>query len=88
MGSAQLLANGNYFFENPVVFVLSLNNTVSYSMEIAPTPAAPQVGPADVLMDLQAATLSRLADAESLRPAYHVDLMCKRLVPLVRMEIL
>ena len=53
MGSAQLLANGNYFFENPVVFVLSLNNTVSYSMEIAPTPAAPQVGPADVLMDLQ-----------------------------------
>jgi hypothetical protein len=52
MGSAQLLGNGNYFFENPIVFVLSQNATFGYSMEIAPTPAAPQEGPADVLMDV------------------------------------
>ena len=51
MGSAQLLANGNYFFENPLVLVGT--NTVSYSMEVGPTPAAPQVGPADILLDLQ-----------------------------------
>ncbi len=50
MGSAQLLANGDYFFENPIVFA-RLTNT-AYSMEIAPTPAAPQAGPAAVLMDL------------------------------------
>jgi hypothetical protein len=51
MGSAQLLANGNYFFENPLV--LSGTVTVGYSMEIGPTPAAPQVGPADILLDLK-----------------------------------
>lgn len=52
MGSAQLLANGNYFFENPVVFVLAQNNTFGYSMEVGPTPAAPQIGPANVLMNV------------------------------------
>jgi len=52
MGSAQLLGNGDYFFENPFVFVPAKNATVGYSMEIAPTPAAPQVGAADVLMDV------------------------------------
>ena len=52
MGSAQLLGNGDYFFENPIVFVLSQSATFGYSMEIAPTPAAPQEGPADVLMDV------------------------------------
>jgi len=50
MGSAQLLSNGDYFFENPIVFV-NLNNT-AYSVEIGPTPAAPQIGPADVLLKL------------------------------------
>jgi hypothetical protein len=53
MGSAQLLANGNYFFENAIVFVLAQGGTFGFSMEIAPTPAAPQVGPADVLLDMQ-----------------------------------
>jgi hypothetical protein len=51
MGSAQLLANGNYFFENPIV-VVNLNTTTGDSMEIAPTPAAPQIGPANVLLEV------------------------------------
>jgi len=50
MGSAQLLSDGNYFFENPVVF--SAGKTVSHSLEFGPTPAAPQVGAADKLMDV------------------------------------
>jgi hypothetical protein len=50
MGSAQLLINGNYFFENPIVFVGT--NTYGYSMEVGPTPAAPQAGAADVLLNL------------------------------------
>ena len=52
MGSAQLLSDGNYFFVNPIVFVLAKGATFGYSQEVAPTPAAPQVGPADFLMDL------------------------------------
>jgi len=51
MGSAQLLANGNYFFENPQVLV-NLNTTAGYSLEIAPTPPAPQVGAATIQMDV------------------------------------
>jgi hypothetical protein len=51
MGSAQLLTNGNYFFENPIV-VLSLNDTAGYSLEIGPTPAAPQLGAKDLILDL------------------------------------
>jgi hypothetical protein len=51
MGSAELLSNGNYFFENPIV-VLSLNDTAGYSMEIEPTPAVPQLGPANVILNL------------------------------------
>ena len=51
MGSAQSLANGNYFFENPQVF-LSLNSTAGYSLEIGPTPPAPQVGTATILTDV------------------------------------
>jgi arylsulfate sulfotransferase len=52
MGSADLLGDGNYFFENAIVVDLSLNSTFGYSMEVAPTPAAPQVGPADVLTNV------------------------------------
>ena len=52
MGSAQLLANGNYFFENAIVFVLAQGGTFGFSMEISPSVPAPQVGPADVLMDI------------------------------------
>jgi len=53
MGSAQLLSTGNYFFENPIVVNLLKGGTFGYSMEISGTgPPAPQVGPADVLMDL------------------------------------
>jgi hypothetical protein len=51
MGSAQLLSNGNYFYENPAV-VVSLSNVAGYSIEVGPTPAAPQVGPANVLFKL------------------------------------
>jgi len=51
MGSAQLLANGNYFFLNPLVFV-TLSTTVGYSLEIGPTPPVPQQGPADILLDI------------------------------------
>lgn len=51
MGSGQQLDNGNYFFENPVV-VLSLSSTAGYSIEDGPTPAAPQVGPANMLLNL------------------------------------
>ncbi|MFN7998540.1 MAG: aryl-sulfate sulfotransferase [Bryobacteraceae bacterium] len=36
MGSAQLLSNGNYFFEPPYV-VLGLNSIAAYSIEILPT---------------------------------------------------
>lgn len=52
MGSAQLLANGNYFFENAIVVNLLAGSTVSYSIELAPTPAAPQAGPAHVLANV------------------------------------
>jgi hypothetical protein len=52
MGSAQLLSDGNYFFENAIVFVPAQANNFGFSLEIAPTPPAPQVGPAVVLMDL------------------------------------
>jgi arylsulfate sulfotransferase len=51
MGSAQLLANGNFFFQNPLVLV-NLNTTAGYSLEIGPTPAAPQQGPANILLDI------------------------------------
>ena len=51
MGSAELLGNGNYFFENPIVLV-NLNTTDGYSMELAPTPAAPQVGKANVILNV------------------------------------
>jgi hypothetical protein len=51
MGSAELLTNGNYFFENPIV-VLSLNDTAGYSMEIGPTPPVPQLGKANVMLNL------------------------------------
>jgi hypothetical protein len=50
MGSAQLLANGNYFFENPIV--IANNTTSGYSMELAPTPPVPQVGTANVILNL------------------------------------
>src|SRR5580658_1080732 len=52
MGSAQMLADGNYFFENPLV-LLTLKNTVGYSMEIGPTPPVPQLGHANVILNIQ-----------------------------------
>jgi len=52
MGSAQLLSNGNYFFTNPMVFVLAKDGTFAYGEEIDPTNPAPQTGPADVVMDV------------------------------------
>lgn len=51
MGSAEMLSNGNYFFENPIVLV-NLNTTDGYSMELAPTPNVPQAGPANVLLNV------------------------------------
>ncbi len=51
MGSAQLLSDGNYFFENPIVFTTK-NSTAGISLEIAPTNPSPQVGPADFLMNI------------------------------------
>jgi arylsulfate sulfotransferase len=51
MGSAQLLADGNYFFQNPLVIATG-QAVVSYSVEIAPTNPAPQVGPANFLLDV------------------------------------
>lgn len=53
MGSAELLANGNYFFLNPLV-VVNLSTIDSYSMEIGPTPAVPQLGAADVILTIAA----------------------------------
>jgi arylsulfate sulfotransferase len=50
MGSAQLLDDGNYFFENPIVVVET--STYGFSLEINPSNPAPQVGPADVLLNL------------------------------------
>lgn len=50
MGSAQLLDDGNYFFENPIVVVGT--ETYGFSMEINPVNPAPQAGPADVLENL------------------------------------
>jgi len=52
MGSAQLLSNGNYFFENPIVFNILSGTTTGYSMELAPTPPAPQVGAAHVILNV------------------------------------
>jgi uncharacterized protein YfiM (DUF2279 family) len=50
MGSAELLSSGNYFFTNPIVILK--DGTLAYSEEIDPTNPAPQVGPADVVMDV------------------------------------
>lgn len=52
MGSAELLSNGQYFYLNPIVFVLAKGSTFAYSEEFGPTPPAPQVGKADVLLDI------------------------------------
>lgn len=52
MGSAQLLANGNYFFENPIVFDILTGSTLGFSMELAPTPPAPQAGAAHIIVNL------------------------------------
>jgi hypothetical protein len=51
MGSAQLLSDSNYFFENPAT-VVSLTVIDGVSLEIAPTPAAPVLGKADELLNL------------------------------------
>jgi len=51
MGSAQRLGNGNYFFENPLV-LLDVSTTVGYSLELGADPPAPQVGPANVRLNL------------------------------------
>jgi arylsulfate sulfotransferase len=53
MGSAELLPNGNYFFENPIVFNTAQETTNGFSMEVGPVPAFPQAGTnTDVLMDV------------------------------------
>ena len=52
MGSAELLDDGNFFFENPIVFLPSKDATVGYSQEIGASNPAPQVGPADMLLDI------------------------------------
>jgi hypothetical protein len=52
MGSAQLLGDGSYFFENAIVYIPQPESTQGFSLEIAPTPAAPQVGTADIQLDL------------------------------------
>ena len=49
MGSAQLLSNGDYFFQ-PAIVILTLNDTVGYSMEVPPTPAT---GPTTPLLDME-----------------------------------
>lgn len=51
MGSAEMLSNGNFFFENPIV-LLNLNSTAGYSMELGPTPSVPQVGPANLILSV------------------------------------
>jgi arylsulfate sulfotransferase len=56
MGSAELLADGNYFFENPIVIDVALDATVGNSMEIGPTPPAPEVGTANVILNLTGPT--------------------------------
>ena len=53
MGSAQLEPNGNYFFVNPIYFVLAQRSTFAFSEEFSPSNPAPQMGPAVVLFDLQ-----------------------------------
>jgi len=54
MGSADLLSNGNYFFENPIVFVevQHKSTTLGYSQEYGPTPAAPQMGVNNPVMEV------------------------------------
>jgi arylsulfate sulfotransferase len=52
MGSADLLSNGNYFFVNPIVFVLAQDSTFAYSLEVDPSNPAPQVGPINEVLDL------------------------------------
>jgi arylsulfate sulfotransferase len=53
MGSADLLSSGNYFFENAIVFVSLQVGTQGFTIDVSPTgPPAPQVGAADVVMDV------------------------------------
>jgi hypothetical protein len=51
MGSAELLSNGNYFFENPVILI-KLDTTNGDSMEVGPVPPVPQLGTANVILNL------------------------------------
>ena len=51
MGSAQLLSDGNYFFENPAT-VVNLTTINGLSMEIAPSNPAPEIGTADILFNV------------------------------------
>jgi hypothetical protein len=48
-GSAQLLADGNYFFV-PSIVLISLNVTDAYTLEVGPTPVT---GAADVIVNIQ-----------------------------------
>ncbi|HTQ56844.1 MAG TPA: aryl-sulfate sulfotransferase [Bryobacteraceae bacterium] len=51
MGSAQLLSSGYYFFENPAILI-NLSTIDGYSLEITPTPPAPQLGAANKVLNL------------------------------------
>jgi hypothetical protein len=51
-GSAQLLSDGNYFFV-PSIVAVGLSTVDGYTIEVGPTPPAPQVGPTDFLENLQ-----------------------------------
>ena len=66
MGSAQLLSNGNYFFENPIVFNILTGTSSGFSMELAPTPPAPQAGAAHVILNVSGPQQYRAWQMQSL----------------------
>jgi hypothetical protein len=77
MGSAQSLANGNYFFENPQVF-LSLNSSAGFSLEIGHASSTAGRRRDDPNGYLRPDSLSRVANAEPVGSAD--DLTIPRIV--------
>jgi len=88
MGSAQLLSDGNYFFVNPIVFVLAKVSTFAYSEEVSSTsPPSPEAGPTVFNMNLEGpqSTAAGRCRAFTIRRPRSVSLVMGNLRPLGRL---
>jgi hypothetical protein len=74
MGSAQLLGDGNYFFENAIVFVQAQGSTFGYSIEISGIRSSRSSSRACRFPheSFRSATVPRLADGEPLQSLHDI----------------